>query len=264
MIGIMLDVWREARARYWFTLLFVVVSLILVGLTFFLRLEVVDGALTATQWFGQADKDEIRPVDVALRPVFHAFSQLLFYGGPVFGIIACSEFAPSLLAPGRIELLLSFPISRASLLIGTFVAIATIAFGMSAYATVGVTTVFFVKTGVFSTDFIAAGVLAVVCFLPIYAAMLLSAVLVRSAALSAGVGFFVFAMGLTASYRPAVVEAFSAPVVRLFVDVALRLFVPTVKLARSASDAPAEIGGALLLGGALISLAIFVIEGKDF
>ncbi len=265
MIGVLLDVWREARSRRWFLLLFVAVTLVLLVLTFFLKLEIVDGALTASRLFGLGSAaGDIQPVDVALRPVFRAFAKVLFYGGLLFGILACSEFAPNLLAPGRIELLLSFPVSRARILIGTFVALAGAALIFAAYATLGVTLVFWFKAEVFLPEFIYAGGLAVVTFLPIYAAMLLSAVIVRSTALSAAAGVSVFIMGLFASYRDVTAAAFSNSWVRASVDGTLRLFPPIATLAEHPTETAPQMMGTLVLALALVSLAIFVIEGKDF
>ena len=265
MIGIILDVWREARSRRWFLLLFGVVTTTLLTLLLFLRLDIVDGALVATRLFGLGGDGDIQPVDVALRPVFVVFAGILFYGGLLFAILACAEFAPNLLAPGRIELLLSFPISRASIIIGTFVAITTAILMLVGYAALGVAVVFWWKADVFAFEFVYAGALAAVTFLPIYGAMLLTAVLVRSTAISAASGFSVFGVGIMASYRGVLGEAFSSELIRAGVDMTLRLFPPIVRLAgHQGSEAWSEMFGATVLAAALVSLAIFVMEGKDY
>ncbi|MEM7678500.1 MAG: hypothetical protein AAF449_21120 [Myxococcota bacterium] len=264
MIGIMFDVWREARSRRWFFLLFVAISLILLILLFFLRLEIVDGALTASRFFGVGGKDDIQPVDVALRSVFVVFSKLLFYGGLLFGIVACSEFAPNLFAPGRIELLLSFPVARVSIVAGTFIAIAIASFGFATYATLGVTLVMWAKAGVFLPEFVFAGGLAVIVFMPIYAAMLTCAIFVRSSAVSAVVGMSIFFLGQLASYREAVVSAMSSEWVKMTVNGVLRLFPPIQQMVDHPMSSGTEITGTLLLAGALLCVAVYLMEGKDF
>src|SRR5260370_14492801 len=102
------DVLREAKSRRWFLGLWLAITLLLaIGLG--LRMDVVDGALAATRLFGKTLGGDIRSAEVALRPVFEAAAYVLFYGGLAFGIVACSDFATSLLSPARIEHLLSSP-----------------------------------------------------------------------------------------------------------------------------------------------------------
>jgi len=118
VLHVALDLFREAARRRWFVALGAGITLLLcvAGLT--LRMDVVDGALAATRLFGKVIHTDIRSVDVALRPVFRAAAYVIFYGGLAFFILACSDFAPSLLAPGRIEHLLSLPVQRWQLLGG--------------------------------------------------------------------------------------------------------------------------------------------------
>ncbi|HSN92056.1 MAG TPA: hypothetical protein VLS93_12575, partial [Anaeromyxobacteraceae bacterium] len=112
------DLLREARARRWVLALAAGVTLLLLMAAFALELEVVDGALAASRFFGERTNDEIRPADVALRPLFEGVSYVVFYAGTLFGILACADFAPALLAPGRIEHLLALPVRRWELVLG--------------------------------------------------------------------------------------------------------------------------------------------------
>ena len=102
-------------------------ALVLLFLGLALRLEVVDGALAATRLFGAALDTDVRSVDVALRPVFQAAAYAIFYGGLAFGVLACADFGPSLLAPGRIEHLLALPVRRPELIGGTFLGVLLLA-----------------------------------------------------------------------------------------------------------------------------------------
>ena len=118
------DLLREASSRRWFLALGIGITTLLVVLGFALRLEVVDGALAATRLFGKdVGRGDIRSVEVALRYVYRAVAYVLFYGGLAFGIVACSDFGPSLLAPGRIEHLLSLPVRGFELLLSTFLGV---------------------------------------------------------------------------------------------------------------------------------------------
>src|SRR5262249_43966672 len=89
---------REATTRKWFLGLAIAITGLLLTLGLSLRMEVVDGALAATRFFGKTAHGPIQAVDMALRPVFQAAAAVVFYGGSVFGIVACADFAPTLLS----------------------------------------------------------------------------------------------------------------------------------------------------------------------
>ena len=127
VVGIAGYVLREAAARKFILAFLLGVTGLLVTLSLSLRIEVVDGALAASRLFGELLPTDIRAVDVALRPVFMAAAGIVFYGGILFGIVACSDFAPSLLSPGRIEHLLALPLRRWHLLAGTLLGVMTLA-----------------------------------------------------------------------------------------------------------------------------------------
>jgi Cu-processing system permease protein len=118
---------------------------------------VVDGALAASRFLsGTTHSREIRPVDVALRPLFEGLSYLVFYLGSFFGVVACADFAPTLLAPGRIEHLLSLPVRRAELVLGTFVGVLTLVLAGAMYGAAGLSLIIWAKAGFFDWGPIAA------------------------------------------------------------------------------------------------------------
>ena len=203
LLQVALDLLREARSRKWFLALGLGVTLLLVVLSLSLKLEVVDGALAASRLFGHlvGGHQTIRSAGVALRPIFIAASYLTFYGGMIFGILACADFAPSLLSPGRIEHLLSLPVRRWELLGGTFLGVLVLASVASLYGAGGLALILGVKTGVWTAMPLLAALLTSICFATVYAAMLTTALFVRSAALSAGIGALVFVGGVISSYR---------------------------------------------------------------
>jgi Cu-processing system permease protein len=55
----------------------------------------------------------------------------------VFGILSCSDFAPAMLTPGRIEQLLSLPVRRWELLVGTVLGVMALALGAALYGAGG-------------------------------------------------------------------------------------------------------------------------------
>src|SRR6185436_18997529 len=219
ILAVALDLLHEALSRKWFLALGLAITLLIVTLGLTLRLEVVDGALAATSLFGSSVRHDIQSADVALRPVFQAATYVIFYGGLLFGVLSCSDFAPELLAPGRIEHLLSLPVRRAEVLAGTFLEVLCLSACGALYGATGFTLVLSVKSGVWTLRPIVAAVMSCFAFSAVYGAMLAAAVFVRSAALSAAVGGVVFVLGIVSSYRAVISELFTGVASHVFLFV---------------------------------------------
>lgn len=269
------DLLREAMARKWFLGLGIAITALLLGLVGGLRLEVVDGALAATRLFGSLVEASVRPADVALRPVFVAASYILFYGGMAFGLLACADFAPALLSPGRIEHLLSLPVRRWELLAGTFLGVVTLGLLASLYGAGGLLLILGAKTGVWTWHPLLAAALAVVGFGTVYSGMLLSAVLVRSAAVSAASGALLLLMGILASYRIPILASMHHGPGRWAFALWSSLMPSLSTLADAAGNVAAArpvamahlgavLAGCVLFSGAGLALAIWQFERKDF
>jgi Cu-processing system permease protein len=269
------DLLREAMSRRWFLALGAAITLVLLVLGLSLRLDVVDGALAASRLFGRAIRTDIRSVDVALRPVFKAASYLIFYGGLLFGVVACADFGPSLLAPGRIEHLLALPVRRWELLLGTFLGVLALSLTGALYGASGMLVLFWTKTGVFTLRPLVSAALASVTFAGIYGAMLATAVAARSASLSAATGIALFVLGIIAGYRDRLSTFFESGAARAIFR-AVTLFLPRVStLADAAADIAgsravdlgalaSQLFGLLVFGMAALSLGIHLFDEKDF
>lgn len=269
------DLLREAASRKWFLALGIGITTALVVLGFALRLEVVDGALAATKLFGKTVNSDIRSVDVALRYVYRAAAYVLFYGGLVFGIVACADFGPSLLAPGRIEHLLSLPVRRHELLLGTFLGVLALSLIGAVYGAGGFTLLFAIKTGVWTARPIAGALLASVTFAGIYGAMLTTSVAVRSAGLSAAVGVVLFGLGIIAGYRDRLDTLFEPGAARESFRAVTYVLPRVSALADASADIAAsaavkldvlgsQVLGLLVFGFSALALGIHLFEQKDF
>ncbi len=267
------DILREALRRRWFLGLAIAVTLCLLVLLGTLRLDAVEHTLAASRL--AAAHGENPNLEVVFRPLFRVASYLIFYGGIFAGIISCAEFAPSLLSPGRVEHLLSLPVKRWQVIVGTFVGVWTIACCAALYAAGGLTLILGIKTGVWTLRPILAGVLSTVAWAAIYAAMLISATVVQSAALSSAVGVVVFIAGIVASHRDGILKLLAPGVGRAAFSVLSLLFPRLAELgttcAQIASSQPIGAGAflALLAGFGIftlagIALAIWCLERQDF
>jgi Cu-processing system permease protein len=273
--AIALDILREARSRRWVLALAAGTTLLVVLAALGLQLEVVDGALAASRFFGGRVDHEIRAADVALRPLFEGISYAVFYGGIVLGTLACADFAPALLAPGRVEHLLSLPVRRAEIVAGVFLGVEALVLCGALYGGAGISLVIWAKTGVLGWAPVASAVLAAVGFAGVYAAMALAAVLVRSAALSALAGGLVFVAGVVAGFRTELAPLFSpGPIRGAFLVLTAPLphlstlsgIGPRIATAAQVqlSSVAALVGGTLTFALALLAVAIVVFERRDY
>lgn len=275
MLAVAADLIREASKRKWFLGLAIAITVVLVSLGLSLRMDVVDGALAATRLFGKLSRGPIQAVDVALRPVFEAVAALVFYGGSVFGIIACADFAPALLSPGRIEHLLALPVRRWQLLVGTFLGVLALSLAAAVYGSGGLIVLLGVKTGLWTWRPLVAGLLSSLCFASIYAAMLTVSLFARSASVSAAFGFLVFVSGIAAGNRYDILPMFEPGVGRTLFAGYTAIF-PRISAVGSAAmdiaanmplqvrSLPSLLAGVLIFGAGVLSLGIWRFEQKDF
>jgi Cu-processing system permease protein len=269
------DLLREAASRKWFLGLGLAVTLLLLVIGFTLKLDVVDGALAATSLFGKMIDTRIRSVDVALRPLYMGTAYLIFYGGLIFGILSCADFAPSLLSPGRIEHLLSLPVRRWELLLGTFLGVLALAVLMALYGSGGLVIILGVKTGSWTVRPLVAALLGSVSFSAIYAAMLTTALFVRSAALSAAVGAILFVAGIVSSYRAQLMVMFEPGWGRTLFKMVTVLLPRVSQLADAAANLAGVrpvamdglwslLAGLVVFAGASLAVAAWRFEQRDF
>jgi len=275
VLAVARDLLREARARRWTLALLAGVTALLLLAAFGLELEVVDGALAASRFFGRPSHGGITAADVALRPLFEAVAYMVFYGGTLFGVLACADFAPALLAPGRIEHLLSLPVRRAELVLGTFLGVELLVLAGAVYGGLGLALIVAAKTGVFGWAPVAAAALGAVGFTGVYAVMMAAAMVARSAALSAAAGAVVWVAGIVAGNRAAIAPLFEPGLARA---VFLALTAPLPRLselgrhaARVANGLPldpaqlaVQAGGTALFAAAALAVALALFERKDF
>lgn len=272
---IALDVVREAFARRYMVALFGAIVLFLVGLTFAVDLEVVEGALAAGRLFGTNVTDAIVPVDVVMQSVFQVLALFVFYIGLLFGVVASADIAAKMLAPGRVELLLALPVKRPELVVGTYLGVAIIACLTTAFAVGGVSLVLFVKAELFTAAPAVGALMAILGFMPLYGAMLLTTSLVRSSALAAGAGIFLYLASLVTSDRAQFLGWFRAGAVREVISVVVAPLPRLGALADAGAAAASGEGvslvalGPVLAGtlgftGATVALACFLVAGKDY
>lgn len=275
LLRVAFDLLLEAARRKWFLALFGAITLILLVLGFSLQLEVVDGAIAGSKFFGALLFDDIVSTNQVMSGVFQVTAFLSFYGGAFFLAIACSDFAPELLAPGRIEHLLSLPVARWQLLFGTYLGVIALAALGVLYGAGGLTVLLGVKTGVWNLQLMLGSGVGWVGFCALYAVMLTSNFFVRSAALSGALGVVTLILGVVASYRESIAIAINEGFGRELFSWAMlpipRLGTLATVASRMAASEPVEaelvsrlLVGCFIFSAALLSVAAYRFERKDF
>lgn len=275
LFRVALDLLIEAARRKWFLALFGAITLVLLVLGVSLQLEVVDGAIAGSKLFGTLLFDDIVSARHVLAGLYKVIAYLSFYGGALFLAISCSDFAPELLAPGRIEHLLSLPIARWQLLFGTFLGVVTLAAAGVLYGAGGLTVVLGVKTGEWTARLLLGSAVGWVGFCALYAVMLTSNFFVRSAALSGGLGVATLVAGVVASFRESISVALNPGLGRTLFSWAMlpipRLGTLATVSARLAAFEPIEgdmasrlLGGCCIFSLSLLLVAAWRFERKDF
>ena len=269
------DLLKEAVARKWIVAVGVLITLMLLTLAFFLRLDVVDGALAASKFFGRDMGSDIRAVDVELKPLFQAAGGLLFYSCLILGAFITADFAPVLLSPGRIEHTLSLPVKRWELLTGMFCGVLVLVLLGCIYAAGGFTIILGIKTGYWTCAPVVTGLLAVAAFCAVYGPMLAVAVFFRSGAVSGAVGGLIISFGVMASYRAEMAGMFQPGTGRWIFEILIAPFPRIVKLSTFAMNLDYSaytdwleflrlIAGHILFGSAALVVGILGFDKKDF
>lgn len=182
------DTFREAFARKVFWGLFGLSTALILFFLFLLKIDVVQGAVATVSLFGQQTG---REMDVTrLVRGAHAGIASFLYGAAMFlAVFASAGLIPTIFEPGRIELLLSKPVSRAHLLLGRYAGNILVIGLNVAYLALGVWLIFGWKTGVWNSTFLGVIATTVFMFAVLLSVVVFVSVLSESAALATMVAF---------------------------------------------------------------------------
>ncbi|MBZ5607771.1 MAG: ABC transporter permease [Acidobacteriia bacterium] len=177
------DTFREAFARKIFWGLFGLSALMILFFLFLLKIDLVEGAMATVSLFGRSTNAPT-DVDRLVRGVYGGIAAFLYTWGMFLAVFASAGLIPSVLEPGRIELLLSKPVSRTHILLGRFAGNVLVISSNVAFLVLGVWTILGVKTGIWSPAFLISIATTVFIFAVLLTVVVLIGVLFESAALS--------------------------------------------------------------------------------
>ncbi len=194
-IALIRDTFREAFARKIFWGLFGLSTLMILFFLFLLRIDLVEGGLAAVKMFGQT-VSPATDVDRLVRGVYGGIATFLYTWGMFLAVFASAGLIPSVLEPGRIELLLSKPVSRMHILLGRYVGNVLVVSCNIIYLVLGVWIILGIKTGIWSPMFLVSIATTIFAFAVLLSVVILIGVLFESAALSTMVAAALMIMSL--------------------------------------------------------------------
>lgn len=182
-LALIQDTFREAMARKIFWGLFGLSTLMILFFLFLLNIDIVEGAMATVTLFGRT-VSRVGDVEKWVRTTYAAIATFLYTWGMFLAVFASAGLTPSILEPGRIELLLSKPVSRVHILLGRFAGNVLIITCNVTYLVMGVWIILGIKTGIWSGDFLISIATTVFVFTVLLTVVVLMGVLFDSAALA--------------------------------------------------------------------------------
>lgn len=269
-LALIRDTFREAMARKIFWGLFGLSTAMILFFLFLLRIDIVEGGTATLSLFGQTNRQT--DVDSMVRGVHGSIATFLYSFGMFLAIFASSGLVPSLLEPGRIELLLSKPISRTHLLLGRYLGNVLIVLANSTWLVGGVWLIFGIKTGIWTPQFLWAIATTVFLFCVLLTVVFLMGVLFDSAALATMVPVALMIISPILAQEKTVVKLLSSEWARtawstLYQALPKVFDIGRMTLAlvrREAIESWSPIWTSALFAVAILSLALWLFERRDF
>lgn len=198
MIGMILLTLRELWAKKITIGVFIVVTLIWVMMSFALNLDIVDGALVGVKVMGQATDigttstqteegsvvSQVMGLDTLVIQIEQFIAGASYWVGILLGLFASAPLFASLLEKGRIDLMISKPLSRMQIFWGHIAGILLSVFVMCVYLLGMIWIVLSLKTGVWNPYFFWALILILLMFAIMYSVVTLVVAFTQSTALA--------------------------------------------------------------------------------
>jgi len=190
LYGLFLLTFRELWSKKVILGLFIVSSLVLLAVTFALNLEVVEGSLEGLRLFGQeagpesAEEGGLPSLSEFVVGVESIVAGAAYWLGILLALFASASLFPNLQTVGRVELLLSKPISRTQALAGHVLGVWVVVGVVTLYLMGGTWLIMSIKSGVWVPQFLLSILLVVGMFAVMYAVVMLMGVWTKSTALA--------------------------------------------------------------------------------
>jgi ABC-type transport system involved in multi-copper enzyme maturation permease subunit len=270
-LALIRDTFREALARKIFWGLFGLSTLMILFFLFLMRIDVVEGALATVTLFGRT-MNRTTDVDRLVRGTYAGIATFLYTWGMFLAVFASAGLIPSVLEPGRIELLLSKPVSRTHILLGRYAGNVLVVSANISYLVFGVWLIFGLKTGIWSKSFLLSIVTTVFVFAVLLSVVVLVGVLFESAALATMITVGLMILSPILAQTGTVTKLLSSEWSRQLWN-GLYYALPKVYdigkmtldvISRDKFDSMMPIWSSAIFGAVVFGAALFVFQKRDF
>jgi ABC-type transport system involved in multi-copper enzyme maturation permease subunit len=186
-LALIRDTFREAFARRIFWGFFGCCTALLLFLMFIMRIDVVQGAIATVSIFGRNTPGT--DVQGLVHQTQSVIAMVLYFAGMALSVFASAGLVAAVFEPGRIELLLSKPVSRTHLLLGRYLGNVLVVAANILYLVAGSWIVFGIKTNVWGAGFLVSSLCTIFIFSVLLAVLVLVGVLWDSSAIAIMVTF---------------------------------------------------------------------------
>ena len=198
------DVMREAAARWTLLAYFFLSTIFIIIFASAINLDIVDGTLAGAKLFGkEVQMNDSMSIEKLVLGFESGFSAVLYFLCTFLAIFATAHLVPRMQEKGTIDLYLSRPVSRLSLLLSRYVAGLLLAASNVTYLMLSIWAIVVWKTGVAHFKFLLAGAIIMLVIATLLAFAFLVGVVTSSTAVSimTSYGLFFFSLMLLAHDR---------------------------------------------------------------
>lgn len=265
------DTFREAMARKIFWGLFGLSTLMILFFLFILKIDVVEGAVATLTLFGRTNGRQ-RDLDELVTGFYAGIATFLYTWGMFLSVFASAGLIPSIVEPGRIELLLSKPVSRIHILLGRYVGNVLVIAGNVIYLVLGVWFILSIKSGIWSTGFLWTILTTIFIFAVLLAVVVLMGVLFESTALATMVAVGLMLISVPLAQTARMDKLLSSQVYRdlwhLFYNLLPKVYdlgVMTLDVVRHKPVTDfSPIWSSAIFGAVILSAAVYVFQRRNF
>jgi ABC-type transport system involved in multi-copper enzyme maturation permease subunit len=269
-IALVRDTFREAFARRIFWGFFGCCSALLLFLMFIMRIDVVQGAIATVTIFGRPTPST--EVQNLVQQTQSVIAMILYFAGMALSVFASAGLVSAVFEPGRIELLLSKPVSRTHLLLGRYLGNVLVVAANILYLVAGSWIVFGVKTGVWGAGFLVSSLCTIFIFSVLLAVLVLVGVLWDSSAVAIMVTFAIMIVTPILAQKSTIERLLSSEwsrvVVRLLYYVLPKTSDVSVIIRHLILNQPVEswmpVWSTALFGAVVLGLGIWRFQRRSF
>ncbi len=265
------DTFREAFARKIFWGLFGLSTVMILFFLFLLKIDIVAGAMASVSLFGQSN-NHATDLEKLVRGFYGGIATYLYIWGMVIAVFASSGLIPSVLEPGRIELLLSKPVSRTHILLGRYIGNVLVISLNVVYLVLGVWLIFGFKTGIWETRFLVSIATTIFIFAVLLSVVVLVGVLFESAALATMIAVALMIMSAVLAQTTTMLKLLSSEWSRNVWRALYYTFPKVYDMGRMTLDAISDrtfagympIWTSAVFGAVVLAAALVIFARRDF